>query len=134
MKAKIHSIGKKIFHHELISGSAYYFIGSMTANILGFLFNLFVIRKLTTLDYGVYASLLSLFSLTVLIPQSFSATIVQFATQYLSKGDTDKAKVLYIRATMFLSGLGILILLVIGFAAPFIGSYLHVANTWFIIT
>lgn len=133
MKKLFFQISKKAIGHELISGSAYYFLGSMIANFLGFLFNLFVIRKLTTLDYGIYASLLSLFSLTVLIPQSFSTTIVQFATQYLSKGDTDRAKLLYFRATLVLSGLGMLILFAICVTAPVIGSYLHVNNIWFIV-
>ncbi len=134
MKKKISILIKKLFQHELISGSSYFFIGSFVGNVLAFLFNLFLTRKLTTLDYGIYASLISFFSLAILIPQSFLNTIVQFATKYFSQKDTEKAKKLYWQTIIFLSLLGIVILVSIIFSARFIGVFLHITNTWLIIS
>ncbi len=124
---------KKVFHHELISGSTYFFIGSMATNVFAFLFNLFVARRLSAIDYGIYASLLSLFSLIILIPQSFSTTIVQFATGYFSKNEKEKAKKLYKQATIFLTLLGIVFFVAILFATPLISNFLHITNIWFIV-
>lgn len=125
---------KRIFKNELILGSAYFFIGSFSANIFAFLFNFFVARKLSTLDYGIYASLMSLLTIVVLLPQSFSTTIVRFATEYFSKNDTVKAKKLYKQATIFLSVSGVIIFFGMIIFSSLIASFLHVSNLWLIIS
>lgn len=133
MKEKVLHYSKKVFSHELISGSALYFVGSFVTNIFAFLFNFFVARKLTPTDYGIYASLLSLLTLATLLPQSFSTTIVQFATEYFAKGEKEKAKVLYRQSMLFLSIAGLIFLIGMLILAPAVGAFLHVANIWFVV-
>lgn len=134
MKQKILHFSKTIASHELISGSTYYFIGNMVGNVFAFLFNLFLARHFSPVDYGIYASLLSFFSLVLLVPQSFLATIIQFATKYFSSNETEKAKKLYWQTLSFLAIVGFIIFITISLSTHAIGSFLHVSNIWLIIT
>lgn len=133
MRKNIVHLSKKILKHELVSGSTYYFVGSLIGNVFAFLFNLFLARRLTPQDYGIYASLISLFSLITLIPQSFLATVVQFATGYFSKNEISKAKELYRQTSLFIIIGGGIIFFSIIFASSAILTFLHISNVWLIV-
>lgn len=49
--------------HPLIVGSTFLFVGSMFASVINYLFNLGMGRLLSVEDYGVFASLISLFNI-----------------------------------------------------------------------
>lgn len=134
MRQKILNLSKRIASHELISGTTYYFIGNMAGNVFAFLFNLFLARKFSQIDYGIYASLLSFFSLVLLVPQSFLATVIQFATKYFSSNETEKAKKLYWQTLRFLTIIGLVIFTIICLSTEYISSFLHVTNTWLIVS
>ena len=77
------TIGKKFLGHELVSGTAFVFVGSITGNVLAFLFNLFLARSLTYADYGIFATLSSFITLASLPANSINTIIVKFATRFL---------------------------------------------------
>ena len=85
MNKKIFGLGKKLIKHELISGSIFVFIGVIVSSFLSFILNLFLVRSFTAADYGIYASLLSLFTLAVIPAQSLITIIIRFATEFLQK-------------------------------------------------
>jgi O-antigen/teichoic acid export membrane protein len=95
MKQKALYFGKRFIKSELITGSFYLFIGSMIGNVLAFLLNVFLARNLTAIDYGIYASLLSLITLVGIPAQSLTPVIVRFAADYIAKDKMEEAAKLY---------------------------------------
>ena len=95
MKNKVKSLGRRFISHELITGSFFVFLGSMTNNVFSFLFNLFLVRTFSTSDYGIYASLLSLITLSSFLSQSFVTIIVKFAADYFAENKINEAALLY---------------------------------------
>lgn len=133
MKDKILLLSKKFIRHELISGSLYIFAGSLIANILAFLFNLFLARSLTAVDYGVYASLISVIVLVGIPAQSVVTVIVRFATNYLSSGQTDKAVKLYKTTFGFTLVIAILLIFIFSVFSLPIKNFLHIDNILLVI-
>lgn len=133
MKEKIFHLGKRFVQHELVSGSMYVFAGFLLASFLGFLVNLFLARNLTPSDYGIYASLLSLFTLASIPTQSVIPVVVRFATDFFAKEENDKAANFYFKVFRFVFALSLLIFLIFFlFSAP-IESFLHLDNFWYVI-
>jgi len=124
---------KRIIAHELVSGSFYIFIGSMGANILAFLLNLFLARNLSYADYGIFASLLSVITLAAIPSNSINTIIVKFATAYFSKNEINKVNNFYLISFKFilLFSLAILSLFIL-FSGP-LSSYLHLENKFYIV-
>ena len=99
---------KKLLGHELISGSFYVFLGSVFANFLAFLLNLFLARNLSYADYAIFASLLSVITLSAIPVGSMNTIIVKFATDFFVKNENDKLKALYLIFFKFVLGLSLL--------------------------
>lgn len=101
MKEKIMTFSKRILKHELISGSIYVFFGYIVASFLNFVLNLYVARRFTASDYGIYASLLSLYTLAGLPSQSLIAIIVRFVADYSAKGKVSMVASLFVKIYRF---------------------------------
>jgi len=124
---------KKILKHELISGSFYIFIGSMVANVLAFLLNLFFARSLSYADYAIFASLLSVITLAGIPANSINTIIVKFATKYFVNNQYDNLKSLYVVFFKLVLIIVIFILtlsLILGLPLK---DYLHIDNVWYVI-
>jgi O-antigen/teichoic acid export membrane protein len=133
MKETMFKFSKRVLQHELIRGSSFLFIGYFFANILAFLFNLLVVRKLTPNNYGEYASLMSLFGLAVMPAGSLTTIIVKFATDFFSQNELSKAKKLYKQISYFLLFLCGVILLAVIFGSGIIQNFLHIHNTFYVV-
>ena len=103
---------KTIFKHELISGASLIFVGAFFANILNFLFNLFMTRNLSAENYGILATLNSLMTLAVLPAGAIVPIVLQFGALYFAKNQLEMARGLYFKITkpFFLFGTLIFIL------------------------
>lgn len=132
MKKRILSFGKRFIGHELVAGSIYVFMGFFIGSIFGFLVNLFLARNLTSSDYGIYASLLSLFTLASIPTQSVVPIVVRFAADFFAKGEIDKGAGLYFKVFKFLLFLSLFILVIFLLLSSSIGSFLHIDNFWYI--
>ncbi len=109
------------------------FFGFIVASFMAFALNLFLARALTTSDYGIYASLLSILTLAGILVQSLQPIIVRFATDYFAKNKIDQASMLYFKATKFMLLFSLLIFgLFVIFLSP-ISTYLHLKNNSYII-
>lgn len=107
MRKKFHTAIK----HPLISGTIVIFAGTIVANFLNFIFNIFMSRNLTVSDYGIMASLNSFILIFALIAESFVPTIVHFAGTYLAKGEPEKVRGIFFQANkmaVFFGGLSLL--------------------------
>ncbi|HXS15216.1 MAG TPA: oligosaccharide flippase family protein [Candidatus Saccharimonadales bacterium] len=133
MKEKAIHYTKKILTHELVSGSSVLFIGTMVANVFAFLFNLFVVRKISYSAYGEYSALISLFTLATIPAQSLSPVIVRFASSYLAKKEEGKASGFYLHMLSFLSIVAIFMFVGFLLGNGYLKQFLHIANTGYIV-
>lgn len=123
----------KLVKHELISGTFYIFVGSIFANFLAFLLNLFLARSLTYADYAIFASLLSVITLAAIPAGSINTVIVKFATDFFVKNENDKLKTLYLVFFKFVLGLSLFIIFLFFIFSISLKNYLHIDNIWYII-
>lgn len=123
---------KKFIGHELISGSFYLFIGTMMANVLAFLLNLFLARNLTYADYGIFATLLSLFTLAAIPSNSINTIVVKFAASYYSKKELNKISLFYKSSLKVIILFSILIFAIFTILSPLLNEYLHLNNIAYI--
>lgn len=123
----------RLASHELVSGSFYIFIGSIFANFLAFLLNLFLARNLSYADYAIFASLLSVITLAAIPAGSMSAVIMKFATGFFAKKEGENLKHLYLIFFKFVTGLSIVIILLSFIFSGLIVQFLHIDNIWYVI-
>lgn len=124
MKEKI----KSTLRHPLISGSAVIFLGTNIGNVFNFLFNLFMVRNLTPVDYGVLVGLIAIITLLAQMADSITPFVVNYAAIYFAVGELGKAKTLFFKILKLSIAIGIVVLLVfVVFASP-IGSFLKIQN------
>ena len=133
MKNKVKSLGRRFVSHELITGSFFVFIGSITNNAFSFLFNLFLVRTFSISDYGIYASLLSLLTLSSFLSQSFITIFVKFAADYFAKGKISDAALLYKKLLRYMFILSSFVFFFFLILLPFIRDFLHLENSYYIV-
>jgi len=133
MKNRLFSFGGRFLKHELISNSIYVFVGSLVGNVLAFLLNLFLARSLSYVDYGIFASLLSLIILASIPASPINTILVRFSTDYYSKGQIDKLKNFYEKSSKFIFSFSFLILLVFIIFSSLIKEFLHLDNLWYVV-
>lgn len=123
----------RLVRHELISGSFYIFIGSMVANFLAFILNLYLARSLSYADYATFASLLSVITLAAIPAGSINTIIVKFATNFFVNKQDAILKSLYVLSLKFVLGISLfIVLLSIVLAIP-LKNYLHIDDIWYVI-
>lgn len=122
---------KRIIAHELVSGSFYLFLGSIFANILAFLLNLFLARNLSYVDYGIFASLLSVITLAYIPAGSINTIIVKFATKYYSQNEMDKVSSFYFLSAKFILFLAFALFLFFLILSAPLSAFLRLNNIWY---
>ena len=122
---------KRIIAHELVSGSFYLFLGSIFANILAFLLNLFLARNLSYVDYGIFASLLSVITLAYIPAGSINTIIVKFATKYYSQNEMDKVYSFYFLSAKFILFLAFALFLFFLILSAPLSAFLRLNNIWY---
>ncbi len=133
MRKKVFEFGKKALSHELISGSLYIFLGFAGASFLNFILNLYVVRRFSASDYGIYASLLALYTLFGLFAQPLTAIIVRFVADYFSKGKIDAVSGLFAKTYRFMFVFALIIFAIFFFLAVPISNFLKINNSSYII-
>ncbi len=120
----------KTTSHPLISGSAVIFLGSILSSFFNFLFNLFMTRNLSVVDYGTVASVLSTTTLFGLISGSFVPTIIRFTGQYFAINDLASVKGVYKRIFMISLFFGICTLLFFTFYSKQLADFFHIEQAY----
>lgn len=133
MRKKVLEIGKRVLKHELINGSIYVFLGFAGASFFNFVLNLYVVRKFSATDYGIYASLLSLYTLFGLLAQPLTAVIVRFVADYFSKNDINSVSSLFFKTYKFISIFALVIFLIFLTMAVPVQIFLKIDNPSYVV-
>lgn len=115
-----------IFKHDLISGSFYLFLGTTISSALAFILNLFLVRSLSYIDYGIFAAMISIILLLTIPAQSISAVIVRYATKFFTLNENDRAGAFYFKLFKYLLLFCSLIIIFFVVFSPLIGKFLHI--------
>lgn len=119
--------------NPLISGSGVIFLGSLFANPLNFLFNLFMTRNLTVADYGTLASLVSLITLTTIPAGALLPTIIKFAASYFAKNELDMVRGLFFKVSKLTIPLGLVVLVIFIIFNQQISQFFHIRDSMLIL-
>ena len=130
---RIVNLTLSLLKHELITGSFYIFLGGLFSSFIAFLFNLFMARNLTYSDYGILASLVSLYTLAVIPSQSLVSTTVRFATNFFAREEYRLASVFYKKMLLFWFIFGIFLFIAIFLFSSAVSSFLNIKNNFFVI-
>jgi O-antigen/teichoic acid export membrane protein len=123
----------RIATHPLIIGSSIMVIGSLAGNVFNFLFNVYMVRLLTIVDYGILASLISLITLPTLAAGAIIPTVVNFAGSFFAKNKIGEASGLFFKISKYFIILGgVFVLLFIIFSQN-LSKFLHIPNTTYIV-
>ncbi len=133
MKAQVITTFKKLLRHELITGSFYVFSAGIVVGILNFLFNIFLTRRLSYSDYGIYAAIISLIAILSIPAQAMTQVIIRFATEYISKKELGKAKRFYKQASVTLVSLGIILAIFLMVFSSVVSSFFQLHSIWYLL-
>jgi O-antigen/teichoic acid export membrane protein len=129
----MHKTIKLAFKHPLISGVIVIFTGTIFANFFNFLFNLFMSRNLSVVDYGVLAGLISFITLVTIPASALLPTVVHFAASYFAKNEQNMVTGLFFKINKFTFSVGFLILLFIIIFSSSIGTFFNIQDNLLII-
>src|SRR6266571_1461626 len=119
---------KQILKHPLISGSTILLLGSLSGNFFNFLYNLFMSRALSIVDYGILVSIFSLISLPSLLSNSVVPTAINFAGSYMATNEFGKVKGLYLQISKLMFFLGLLCAIIFIVFSGSIASFIHITD------
>lgn len=114
--------------HPLITGSAILVIGSNVGNIFHYLFNLSMGRFLTVEEYGILASLISVFNILVILSTTSTMVFAKFAASYVGKNKIHLIGPLLEKGTFFVGVIIFCMSIILFLFAPAVGSFLHIEN------
>ena len=133
MRKKLLHFSKKVFTHELITGSFFVFVGTTAGSVANLILNLFLTRHFTPADYGIYAAVASLIGLFAVPTQSISSAIIRFASTYLQQKDLLQAKTLFAHATKVIVILGFLVMLFFTLLSGVIAKFFQLSNPLYVV-
>ncbi len=116
---------KKIISHPLFSGSFLMIGGSMAINVISYIYHLVVGRLLGPEEYGVLASVFSIFYIVSIVPLSSSIAVVKFIAA--SKDSKEVAKT-YKGINEFVLKIAIGLAAIILVTSWPISQFLHISN------
>lgn len=119
--------------NPLIYGSGVIFLGSLFANPLNFLFNLFMTRNLTVADYGTLASLMSLITLTTIPAGALFPTVVKFAASYFAKNELNMVHGLFFKVSKLTIPLGLMVLLIFSLFNQQISQFFRIGDSMLVV-
>lgn len=119
---------KKAMVNPLIFGSAIMFIGSIGANGLNFLYNVFMSRNLTIEDYGILASITSLIVLASIPSGAVIPTIINFTSSSFAKKDYSYIRGLYFQLIKPLVVIGVVFFLIFIIFSDQIGEFFNIGK------
>jgi O-antigen/teichoic acid export membrane protein len=114
--------------HPLISGSAVLFVGSMAGNVFHFLFNVFMSRNLSVIEYGILVSLTTLAFLPGFFFHSIIPTTVSFATTFIANKEYGKLKGLFIKINLVMISAGLIFAFLFMAFTEQIAGFLNIIN------
>ncbi|HUD45080.1 MAG TPA: oligosaccharide flippase family protein [Patescibacteria group bacterium] len=119
---------KKLVGHPLISGSVVIFFGSMMASLLYYLFNLSMGRLLSAADYGILASLMSIFGFFSIFTSCTGIVFTKFSAKFVAQDKKENIGSLIKQGTIWIMPMSILLSFFIIILSPQINAFLHISQ------
>ncbi|MBI2613543.1 MAG: oligosaccharide flippase family protein [Candidatus Levybacteria bacterium] len=120
---------KSAMNHPLVTGSTIIFFGSMTANILNYLFNLGMGRFLLESEYGTFISLISVFNIFSVLSTTVNTVFTKFSAVLVGQKKEEFIGQLFISGSWWI---GIIAFCITGFIIIFsyhISRFLNINST-----
>lgn len=111
---------------RIIKDSAAIFIGSMIANVFGYLYQLYMSRSLDPVGFGVLGSLFSFIYIFSAIASTIQLTLTHFAARLKAKDDFSRLKKLFIDSFIVNLVFAVVIALIFGVFSVQIGKFLNI--------
>jgi O-antigen/teichoic acid export membrane protein len=120
------SLIKKLAQSPLIKNSAILWVGMMAANMSNYLFHLLMGRFLGPVDYGVLASLISVFYFLTVPTVTVLTAVMKYSAEYQAEGNLAKVNGLYKDSTKWLGVTGLVLFVIFAAASPWISRFLNI--------
>jgi len=121
---------KSFTKHPLFSGSLILMVGSMVANVINYVYHLYMGRILGPSQYGELASLFSIFYIIGIVPLSSSVAITKFISSAKNKKELVST---YKGINSFIVKLASCLSLILAFSSPLIAKFLHINNIFSVL-
>lgn len=122
-----------ISSHAFIKNSFIVFMGTMSSNVLAYLYHLFVGRILGPVAYGELAALLSIFYLLNVVGEVLRTVLVKFFSIYKARGDIGESRGLFAVATLRVFWFDIAGLILAFAVSRPVAGFLHIDSNFTII-
>lgn len=126
MKKKV----KALTSNRLVRGSAVLWVGMMAANVSNYVFHLLMGRFLEPVNYGVLASIFSVFYYVMVPTLTITTIVMKYTAEYDTEGTPGKIYSLFIRLTKILLPVGIILFVLLAAASPLISRFLKIDSAW----
>lgn len=117
---------KKAKNNDFVKGGLILFTGSMTGNVLAYLYNIIIGRMLEPEYFGVFSSVVAIGYIVGVFPATLGLLIAKFSAEYRSREDTDSVYSLFKYATNKFLIIGIILFVFLTAISPFIGKFLKI--------
>jgi O-antigen/teichoic acid export membrane protein len=117
-----------IISHPLTSGVMYTFIGSIGASVIHFLFNLYMVKHLSDVDYGILGSVGSYIALPALVASAIVPVVITFAASSFASGDLHIVRSLFIKINKYVVIVGLPLFILLLFITPNLSAFFHISN------
>jgi O-antigen/teichoic acid export membrane protein len=121
-------LAKKAIKNKFISGSFIVITGNLVANFFNFLFNVFMSRSLSVIDYGTLASIITLITFPALLTSAVNPVVVRYAGSYFAKGELSLVRGLYLKFTQFFLLFGVICFTIFIVILSQISAFFHIDN------
>lgn len=118
----------EFIRHPLIFGSSILFVGSLTASILNYIFNLSAGRLLSVEDYGTFASLISLFNIFSVFSVVILMVFSKFSASLVGQKKEKVIGSLFISGTIWVAMVSLFLCLVLSAFSFYIADFLRIDN------
>ncbi|HSX40470.1 MAG TPA: hypothetical protein VLF68_02555 [Candidatus Saccharimonadales bacterium] len=125
MRKHIH----KVISHPLISGSTVLVIGSFTASVINYLFNRQMGVMLGAVNYGVFASLVSIVNIFLVFALTIQLVFTKFTASFVGRGEKGLVGLLFKKGTLWVGAIALAITVVLLIFSSPVASILHIAQT-----
>ncbi len=114
--------------NPLAYGSFFMVGSSLLGNFLNYIFNVFVVRLLGPVNYGVFAALISLLTILSVPSSALTTAATKFTAGYKGEGNTGKIKTLFLILFKYLFVAGIITFAFITIFSSQIAKFLNISD------
>lgn len=129
---QLNGLKTKVFS-QLLQASGILFLASSFANICNLLFWLYMVRRLSPVEYGILNTLFSMFMILSLPSGTIQTVITKFVAEFYGQRDFARIKYFTIHLGIRVILAGILFLACFVIFSPAIAAFLKISSHWLII-